>query len=463
MGPRLCTFGRHAVCLVAAAAGLVGLSAVATDRCARAQSASTSEGSPPSLPDTTARPAGDSTLGRAALWRQKRRAKSRRMTPPETGLFGRAKRFVSRVGGTVLPRRLILTIPQLSVAGLHPLIEELDGLGGGVLYKPPDLNASDQLVSLEATGSLDREYAAEMLLGVESHRYVGYAYGRFRHRPDEDFYGLGADSREADRAVYRLNQGIFGGLLGRSFGENALLGGHASVQLNRFGPGRGDLPGVQERFGASLPGVRRNVNYLMMGSFFELDLRDTPYQREFGHRFAPTEERLRSVSLEATRGLYLAAEVTHNIDVRHHDFDFTRFTVDMREFLPIDEELLHGFAFRQFASVTRSADGQMPFYRLQSIGGARSLRGYRSDRFRDRNVFLVNAEVRCQIWHWLDMAVFTDAGHVFRDLDTLQFADPRVGYGVGFRVKKDGQTLGRIDFARSVEGFRTTVDLGSLF
>ncbi|MFB6249190.1 MAG: BamA/TamA family outer membrane protein, partial [Salinibacter sp.] len=159
----------------------------------------------------------------------------------------------------------------------------------------------------------------------------------------------------------------------------------------------------------------------------------------------------------------LAAEVTHNVDVRHHDFDFTRFTVDVREFLPVDEELLHGFAFRQFASVTRSADGQMPFYRLQSIGGARSLRGYRSDRFRDRNVVLVNAEVRCQIWHWLDMALFADAGHVFRDFDTLQFADPRVGYGLGFRVKKDGQTLGRIDFARSVEGVRTTVDLGSLF
>lgn len=385
------------------------------------------------------------------------------MTPPETGVFGQVERFISRVGGTVLPRRLILTIPQLSVAGLHPLIKELNGLGAGVLYEPPALNQSDQLVSLEATGSLDREYAAEMLLGAESHRYVGYAYGRYRHRPNEDFYGLGPDSREADRAGYRLNRGIFGGLLGRSFGEDALLGGHASVQLNRYGSGRGDLPGVREQFGASMPGVSRNVNYLMLGSFFELDLRDAPYQREFGHRFAPTEERLRSVSLEATRGLYLAAEVTHNIDIRHHDFDFTRITVDMREFLPIDEELLHGFAFRQFASVTRSADGQMPFYRLQSIGGARSLRGYRSDRFRDRNVLLVNAEVRCQIWHWLDMAVFTDAGHVFRDLDALQFADPRVGYGVGFRVKKDGQTLGRIDFARSVEGVRTTVDLGSLF
>ncbi|MFB6249475.1 MAG: hypothetical protein ABEL97_12990, partial [Salinibacter sp.] len=244
------------------------------------------------------------------------------MEPPERGLFGQVKRFLSRVGGTVLPRRLILNVPQLSVAGLHPLIEELDGLGGGVLYKPPVLNTSDRLVSLEATGGIDREYAAEMLLGFESRRYVGYAYGRYRRRPDEYFYGLGADSRVAHRAVYRIDRGIFGGLLGRSLGDHALLGGHASLQLNRTGLGRGDLPGIRDQFGASIPGVSRNVDYLMLGSFFELDLRDTPYQREFGHRFAPTEERLRNVSLEATRGLYLAAEVTHNVDVRHHDFDF---------------------------------------------------------------------------------------------------------------------------------------------
>jgi hypothetical protein len=242
-----------------------------------------------------------------------------------------------------------------------------------------------------------------------------------------------------------------------------LVGGHLSYQLNRIGGGRGDGPGVQDRFWSSLPGLERDVDYLMVGSFFEYDSRDTPYERAFGHRFAPTEHRLRSVSLEATRGFYLAVEATHNLDVRHHDYDFTRFTLDMREFLPVDEELLHGFAFRQFASVTRSPEGQMPFYRMQSLGGARSLRGYARDRFRDRNVVLVNAEVRCEIWHWLDMAIFSDAGHVFRNVRDVDVLAPRVGYGVGFRVKKDGQTLGRIDFARSTEGLRTTVDLGSLF
>jgi len=385
------------------------------------------------------------------------------MRPPESGVLDRMGQFLSRISGSVTPRRLILTVPQLGVAGVNPVIEELGGLAGGVLYTPPPLNREHRLTSLEATASVEREYAAEGLLGLESNEYVGYAYGRYRHRPEEEFYGVGPDSRLADESVFRRDEGIFGGLLGLSVDARMLIGGHVSYQLNRIGGGRGDVPDIRDRFGSSLPGLERDVDYLMVGSFFEYDSRDTPYERAFGHRFAPTEHRLRSVSLEATRGFYLAVEAAHNLDVRHHDYDFTRFTLDMREFLPVDEELLHGFAFRQFASFTRSPEGQMPFYRMQSLGGARSLRGYARDRFRDRNVVLVNAEVRCEIWHWLDMAVFSDAGHVFRNVGDVEVLEPRIGYGVGFQVKKDGQTLGRIDFARSNEGLRTTVDLGSLF
>jgi len=440
-----------------------GLCPFASTTYAQSQSGPPPQDSLRAPPDSTAPRTAGAEMSRADQWQQKRRKKRREMTPPKPGFFDRAEHFLSRISGSVAPRRLILSVPRLEIAGVNPVIEDLGGLAGGLLYKPPPLNRESRLVSLEATASVEREYATEAFLGFESDEYVGYAYGRYRHRPEEDFYGIGPESRPKNESVFRWTDGIFGGLLGLSFDSPVLVGGHVSYQLNRIGSGRGDLPSVQAQFGTSLPGLTRDVDYLMVGTFFEYDSRDTPYKRAFGHRFAPTEQRIRTVSLEASRGFYLAAEVTHNVDHRHHDFDFTRFTVDLREFLPIDQELLHGFAFRQFASVTRSSDGQMPFYRMQSLGGARSLRGYARDRFRDRNVFLVNAEVRCEIWHWLDMAIFTDAGHVFRNVHDVEVLDPRVGYGAGFRIKKDGQTLGRIDFGRSDEGFRTTVDLGSLF
>lgn len=413
--------------------------------------------------DSTTHRAVGQEASRAERWRQQRWAKKKVLEPPQPGVWERIGRFFSRIGGSVTPRRLMLTIPKLSVAGVRPVLKGLDQPAGGLLYEPPPLNTDTRLVSLEATASIEWEHQTELLLGLETDRYVGYAYGRYRHRPKEGIYGIGPDSRLQDEARFRRDEGLFGILVGRSLDSRTLLGAHTSYQLNRIGPGRGDLPRIQAQFGDALPGGDRNIDYLMWGTFVEFDSRDTAYERAFGRRFAPTEDRLRSVSLEATRGFYMAAEVTHNLDFRDRDFDFTRFTVDMREFLPINKRLLHGFSFRQFASVTQASDGQMPFYRMQSLGGARSLRGYPSDRFRDRNVVLVNAEVQCEIWHWLDMALFTDAGHVFRNISDVEVLAPRVGYGIGLQVKKGGQTLGRVDFARSVEGFRITADLGSLF
>jgi len=61
------------------------------------------------------------------------------------------------------------------------------------------------------------------------------------------------------------------------------------------------------------------------------------------------------------------------------------------------------------------------------------------------------------------MAVFSDIGHVFYDLGGVKLWDPRLGYGIGFRIKKDGQTLGRLDIARSEAGMTMHLDVGSLF
>ncbi len=404
--------------------------------------------------------------GRAARWRQKRKRKAETIEAPTPTFMQRAMSFVTSIGGAVIPHRLILSIPQLEVSGFHPVFGGLGGNAGttaGVLYEFASWHGRHRLAEIEALGSLRGYYGAGLRFGGSAGPYVGYTYGRYRHRPRETFYGIGADSKAGTEGGFRLDQGVVGGLLGRTLGDRSLLGGHVSYQLNRYGPGESDQPTVADQFGADVPGVGTDTDYLMLGTFFELDTRDTPYRRAFGHRFAPTEPRLRGVSLDASRGFYLAAEATHNVSMRERGRDFTRFTLDAREFWPVSEELLHGFSFRQFASVTRSGDGHVPFYRLQSIGGARSLRGYASDRFRGRNVLLANAEVRCQIWHWVDMAVFADAGHVFRDVETVDLGDPRVGYGLGFRVKNDGKTLGRIDVARGDQGWTLHMDLGSLF
>ena len=441
------------------------LGAWSTPRTARAQPTSRPDRSR-TVPDSSWNQEGVRDTSRAARWRRVRRQKAQSMEEHRPSFVERAVSFVSSFGGAVVPHRLILDVPRVEIADFHPVFGGLEGNAGttaGVLYAPTFWAGEQRLAEAELLGSLRGYYGTGMRFGGVFGPYVGYAYARYQHRPRESFYGVGPDSQVDTEAGFRLDQGVVGGLLGWSPRPSALLGGHVSYQANRYGTGQGGRPTVADQFGATLPGIGGDVDYLMLGAFFELDARDTPYTRAFGHRFAPTEPRLRGVSLDASRGFYLASEVTHNLSMRGQDVDFTRFTLDVREFVPIGKELLHGFSFRQFASVTHSGGGRVPFYRLQSIGGARSLRGYPSGRFRDRNVLLANGEVRCQIWHWIDMAVFADVGHVFRDVRDVDAVDPHLGYGLGFRVKNDGKTLGRVDVARGREGWELHLDLGSLF
>ena len=48
-----------------------------------------------------------------------------------------------------------------------------------------------------------------------------------------------------------------------------------------------------------------STNYLLLGTWAEYDGRNLPYIGGYGRRFAPTQERLRGISLDASQGLYL--------------------------------------------------------------------------------------------------------------------------------------------------------------
>jgi hypothetical protein len=308
-------------------------------------------------------------------------------------------------------------------------------------------------------------YGGEAIYGAENGTYVYYTFAEYNHKPREEFYGIGPTSAESNESVYRLNEGLVGGLLGRSLTDDLLFGTHMSYRANRFGAGMSqDKPQVTSQFDASdVAGVGTDVDYVILGSFVEFDSRNIPYEREYGQRFAPTQDRLRRLSLDATSGFYLSSRVTHHLDVGANRYSFTRFSVDLQEYVSIDEGTHHGLAFRQFVSLTHTAGNrEVPFYALQSIGGSESLRGYSSGRFRDRNVILMNAEVRCQVWHWLDMAVFGDAGHVFRDFEDLGVETIRADVGVGFRLRTSEGTAARLEFARGTEGLQVQLHLGSL-
>jgi len=403
---------------------------------------------------------------RAGKWRRQRRAKRQALKPPTQGWLERTGDFVSRTRGAILGDQLLLNIPELSLYGVRPAFGGLPAnaqFDGGLYYEPPFLDAPGRHVHAQMLGSLNGYYGGEAALGSENGAYLYYGFARHHRKPQEEFYGVGPNSRREAESGFRLNETLVGGLFGRSLADKLLIGTHVSYRAHRFGPGtEAGVPQVADRF-PGVAGVGTDANYVVMGSFLEYDTRNIPHAREYGQRFAPTNDRLRRLSLDATSGLYLSSQVAHHVDIGRNQFSFTRLSLDLQEYVSIDEGTQHGLAFRQFVSLTHTAQDQaVPFYRLQSLGGSESLRGYRLGRFRDYNVLLLNAEVRCQVWHWLDMAVFGDAGHVFRRFRDLGPATVRADIGVGFRLRTSKGTAARLEFARGTEGVHVQLKLGSL-
>jgi outer membrane protein assembly factor BamA len=155
------------------------------------------------------------------------------------------------------------------------------------------------------------------------------------------------------------------------------------------------------------------------------------------------------------------AATTHYSDRSTGVFSFTEYEGEALQFVPVVSDkwvlALHGWAL--FSDVP--AGHEIPFYLLPSIGGQNSVRSFRSYRFHDNNLLLVNAESRLRLTEHIDWAVFGDAGNV-----ASRFADlnlDKTAVGVGIRLHTDTTTVARMDVAHGSEGwlwvFRTSEPL----
>ena len=248
------------------------------------------------------------------------------------------------------------------------------------------------------------------------------------------FYGLGPESGASGRSTYGLeDQSIEAGVtaIASRFVE---MGATARWMNAEVGPGAAGAS-LEERFDPfQTPGFGTKTDYLVYGGHLVLHLRDAHVIPSAGV----------SVRVDAAR-----------YDDRDSDlFDFTRVVGDVQAQIPL------GYRNRILALRVRSSNsvgengGVVPFYLMETIGGANSIRGFREYRFRGGRNLLLNAEYRWEVWTYVDFAFFYDAGKVFTDADDLNFSDMQSGYGFGIRGHAPGGTVFRIDFARSNEGFK---------
>lgn len=109
--------------------------------------------------------------------------------------------------------------------------------------------------------------------------------------------------------------------------------------------------------------------------------------------------------------------------------DYWRYGVDLQHFLRLAEGP-RVLALRFHGEAVSGTIAEVPFTELPQLGGMDDLRGYPTDRFRDRVAAFGSIDYAWDLSGWLSARAFVDAGRVFGSLDEFRVDHVRVGYGV---------------------------------
>ncbi|NOX18728.1 MAG: BamA/TamA family outer membrane protein [Chlorobi bacterium] len=116
------------------------------------------------------------------------------------------------------------------------------------------------------------------------------------------------------------------------------------------------------------------------------------------------------------------------------NYDFNSYLIDIRKYFSLSEnQILAVEAY--FTAVY----GSPPFYSYPRLGGYRRMRGYYEGRFRDRNYYAVQAELRTFVFWRFYGVIFAGAGDVSDKLVNFTAKNIKPSYGVGIRFRLDEQ------------------------
>ena len=89
---------------------------------------------------------------------------------------------------------------------------------------------------------------------------------------------------------------------------------------------------------------------------------------------------------------------------------------------------------------------------MPRLGGADVLRGYSTDRFRDKVAAVAQVNYLWMLARYLGAVGFVDAGRVYSSVSTVTLDDMRVGFGGALEVYSDSGMMIRAQVATSIDG-----------
>jgi hypothetical protein len=337
---------------------------------------------------------------------------------------------------------------------------ENGGLGAGPAWRASNL-ARTYTLTASAAASPTGNWIGEAVLQLPS-----FARDRlfstvtvFRsERASDDFWGLGMTSPDEARAIYKQTEAHAEANLGLRLMPWLSVGGGGAWIDPRIRRSTGPFPSLHDVFtNATAPGLTEQPTYIQSEAFIDLDYRESiPPTR--------TARRLDQLLLPAaSRGGRYQVKQTIYRDQDLGRYSFRRTTIDLQQYLPF----LKGnrvIALRGLAVFSDAFDGQtVPFYLNPVMGGTNTNRAFRTYRYRDQNLLVLQAEYRYEINPLMHGAIFVDAGQVAPRARDLALPELKTSYGTGLRFGAAGAASFRLDVAFGGGAPRLLIGMGHAF
>jgi outer membrane protein assembly factor BamA len=133
-----------------------------------------------------------------------------------------------------------------------------------------------------------------------------------------------------------------------------------------------------------------------------------------------------------TRGYTFQTSLMFFNRVLRSDYRFTRYTLDVRGYLPLwFGSVLGAQLFMNFT------DGMAPFHQLSLLGGKDMMRGYYLGRYRDNHMVLAQFEWRQPLFRRFGVVGFAGVGDVAPDIAGFRLREFKYSLGGGIRYQVD--------------------------
>ena len=375
---------------------------------------------------------------RSAELHAQREAKSRQLKPHAQS---KPERFLFKAEDSLLVQRLFN--PPRGIYLRWGGLGEGSGIGAGPGYR---YSTGQFDFRVSAAGSLKGYFGADASLilpgAIKDGPFVEI-YARRRDLPQEDFFGLGPESVAENRTNFALRD-----TLGRVAGGFRAGGFRVGVRGGYLDPSVGSgtdnrMPSTDEVFSPlQVPGLDRQPAFTIVEPFLDFVNADP--------------------ELNPTIGTKIRLTFSRYSDRDFDQFSFRRWDVDAQQYIPFFNRA-RTLALRVvLASADAESGNDVPFYLQPVLGGAYTLRGFRTFRFRDRSAALFQAEYRWRINELVHGALFYDTGAVAPTLSDLGKLER--DYGFGIRIGGRGGIAFRTDIAfGSGEGTRYLIRFENVF